>query len=40
MKEVDWQKIQEFYNQGRTWRDLQKEFGLYSEAIKKGIQEV
>lgn len=39
MKEVDWQKIQEFYNQGHTWRELQKEFGLYSEAIKKGIRE-
>lgn len=38
MKDIDWKKVQEFYDLGHTWKDLEKEFGLYPIAIQKGVK--
>jgi hypothetical protein len=33
MEKVNWEKIQEFYDKGHTWRDLQKEFNLNMQIL-------
>lgn len=34
----DWNLIQIFYNQDKTWRDIKSEFGVGDNAIHKAIQ--
>ena len=41
MEKINWEKIQKFYDEGHTWKDLQKEFDLntqiLSSAFKKNL---
>lgn len=41
MKELNWQEIQEYYNTGKTWRDIVTQFKIdfstISSAAKKGL---
>lgn len=36
-KKYDWQKIQEFYNHGNSWRDVMNEFGVSNRAVEKAV---
>jgi hypothetical protein len=37
MKKVNWEKIQEFYDEGHTWRDLQREFKLSMQFLSSAF---
>lgn len=36
-KKYDWQKIQEFYDNGNSWREVMKEFGVSNHAVEKAV---
>lgn len=35
MRKYNWKKIQDFYNDNKTWVDVQEKFGVSSAAIAK-----
>jgi DNA-binding transcriptional MerR regulator len=36
-KDYNWGEIQKFYDEGKTWRDIQKEFSLTANTLAKAI---
>ena len=34
----DWDKIQKFYDQENTWRDVMREFGVSNRAVQKAVK--
>ena len=36
-KKYDWTKIQEFYDNGNSWRDVMREFGPANRAVQKAV---
>lgn len=37
-KKYNWKEIQEFYNQGNSWRAISKKFGVYNKGIQRAIE--
>ncbi len=39
MKDINWNEVRDFYESGRTWRDIEERFGIGNSAIQKAFKE-